>query len=279
MSDPSKGKGLICHCLVLFSGKTENPEKGGTAHQLLEPRAQVVVAPYGGNSNKIPNEDSKAMEFDETNLITMNRFSGLDRVEGGPRLNYGLKWGLFGKGGGSTVFRIGQSYRPKADDTFAVGSGVDDNFSDIVGSIQVSPARYLDTFYRTRLDKDDLSAKRHELSVSAGPPSLYGGIKYIFFDREEGSEFSVREQLSLSAGTRLTKHWRAKASGLRDLVDDEMRNFSMSLIYEDECFTFDTSASRTFYEDRDLKPTDSIVFTITFKTLGEAHTGITSKQN
>ena len=37
-------------------------------------------------------EDSLVTEFDETNLIDRNHFSGLDNVEEGPRLNVMLRY-------------------------------------------------------------------------------------------------------------------------------------------------------------------------------------------
>jgi LPS-assembly protein len=136
-------------------------------YQLVEPIASVVVSPYGGNPDTIPNEDSLDFEFDDTNLFRANRFTGLDRIEGGPRINYGLKWGVFGRGGATTVL-VGQSLRAKEDDTFASGSGLEDRFSDIVARVQVRPADYLDLVYRARWDKDNLAARRNEVELGAG---------------------------------------------------------------------------------------------------------------
>jgi len=97
----------------------------GTIRHVLEPIVQVIVAPNGGNPSKIPNEDSQDFEFDHTNLFTNNRFTGLDRVESGPRLNYGLRMGFYGQGGGRTTLLIGQSARLREDDTFDLGSGLE----------------------------------------------------------------------------------------------------------------------------------------------------------
>ena len=35
-----------------------------------------------------------------------------------------------------------------------------------------------------------------------------------------------------------------------------------------ECFVFNGNLTRTFFEDRDLEPTDTITFNFLFKTLG-----------
>ena len=39
----------------------------------------------------IPNEDSQDIEFSDDNLFDDNHFSGYDRVEGGARVNYGVR--------------------------------------------------------------------------------------------------------------------------------------------------------------------------------------------
>jgi hypothetical protein len=41
------------------------------------------------------------------------------------------------------------------------------------------------------------------------------------------------------------------------------------LIYEDECFLLSSNINRTFFQNQDLQPENSIVFRFLFKTLGE----------
>ena len=247
----------------------------GWIHQVVEPIAEIVASPYGGNPPEIPNEDSQDLEFDETNLFGFNRFTGLDRVEGGPRVNYGLRWGIYGSGGGSSTLFVGQSYRIKTDDTFAVGSGLEDHFSDVVAALNVSPGEAIDVSYRARFDSTDLAPRRHELNTALGVAALRLSSNYVFFDRQQGSEFAGREEISMSIRSQLSRHWSAKASGVRDLADGGgMRSLGLDLTYEDECVVFSVDLRRTFFVDRDVEPTDAILFRVTLKTLGEVGTGI-----
>ncbi|MCB2102117.1 MAG: LPS-assembly protein LptD [Rhodobacterales bacterium] len=246
---------------------------GARFQQVLEPRAAVVVSPYGGNPADIPNEDSQDFEFDDTNLFSENRFPGLDRVEGGPRVNYGVRWGLYDRGHRLVNAFVGQSYRVRDDSTFAVGTGLEDNLSDIVGTVEVSPDETLNLFYRTRLT-ESLTPRRNEISIAAGVPLLRASASYVFFDPKAGSEVTGREEVSFSVSSQINRHWRTGLTGLRDLSDNGgQRYFGAQLVYEDECFTFTASARRTFFIDRDLKPNDSIVFRLLFKTLGEVSSG------
>jgi len=246
----------------------------GRVHQVVEPIAEVVASPYGGNPPEISNEDSQDLEFDETNLFGFNRFTGLDRVEGGPRVNYGLRWGIYGSGGGSSTLFVGQSYRVKTDDTFAVGSGLEDHFSDIITALNVSPGEIIDVSYRARFDSTDLAPRRHELNTALGVAALRLSSNYVFFDRQQGSEFAGREEISMSVRSQLSRHWSAKFSGVRDLADGGgMRSLGLDLTYEDECVVFSVDLRRTFFVDRDVEPTDAILFRVTLKTLGEVGTG------
>ena len=185
---------------------------------------------------------------------------------------------MFRHKGGSTNVLVGQSFRVRADGTFAKGSGLEENFSDIVGKVHISPGKNVDLLYRTRLSKDNLDPRRHEIRLSAGPPALNVYTNYVFFDRQEDSEFTGREEIALALGSQLTRYWRSRVFGVRDLTAGEMRTLGLNLTFENECCTFSTTASRTFFEDRDLEPTDTIIFRVLFKTLGELQTGVIRSQ-
>lgn len=237
--------------------------------QTLEPIAQIITSPNGSNPTSIPNEDSQEFEFDDTNLFDVNRFGGIDRVEGGTRVNYGLKWGLFGPTGGNMTILVGQTYRFAPDDTFGVGSGLEDDLSDVVAAVVIRPNSRFDMNYRTQLEKDGFAARRHQLQVNGGVPLLSASANYFFFEKPPGSEFTNREELSFSMRSQLSRNWRTNFNLVRDLAADEMRSISTDLIYENECIVVSTRFSRTFFVDRDLEPTDAFTINLLLKTLGQ----------
>jgi LPS-assembly protein len=242
--------------------------------EIFEPITSLVVSPYGGNLVKIPNEDSREVEFDETNLFTGRRFAGLDRVETGPRFNYGLRWGVFGDRGGSTTLLFGQSVRARDDSTFASGTGLEDHLSDFVGRINVRPLRFVNLDYRTRIDKENFRPSRSEVGVAVGPRSFSVGANYLFSERAADSNIPNLEQLSLSLRSQVSRNWRFGFSSLQDLESNDLRALALNATYEDECFIFTGDVRRSFFYDRDLKTDDSIIFRLTFKTLGEIGTSV-----
>jgi len=248
-------------------------KRSGTVSEVLEPIVQGIIGPNGGNSQKMPNEDSQGIDINDSNLFSDNRFTGFDKIESGPRVNYGIKWGIYGDGGGSTNLILGQSYRPSSDDTFNQGSGFEDNFSDFVGMVKISPSSKFDVLYRTRIDKRTYDFHSNEVGVSGNVYDLSYGANYSFFRKQPQSELAGREEINYSLEYKLTDYWSMNYGAIHDLTKDGgIRLQRTGIVYDDECFTFDASFSRTFYQDREIKPTDTMMFRLVFKTVGAVST-------
>jgi LPS-assembly protein len=244
--------------------------RSGTVRALIEPIVQAILSPTGLNPEKIPNEDSQDLEFDDTNVFASNRFTGLDRVEEGPRLNYGLKLGLYGANGGRTTALFGQTLRAKEDDALVAGSGLERNLSDYVGRILVSPGPYLDFAYRFRLDSETFSPHRNELDLVAGPEFLRLSLTYLRIEPSASDSnvetFNTREELLANAVLYVTPFWRLQAGTRQDLTDGgQTLSIDGSLTYEDECFLASVRALRRYTRSRDVEPDTSVVFSLMLK--------------
>lgn len=134
--------------------------------------------------------------------------------------------------------------------------------------------------YRFRLDKDDLAPRRNELQTSIGVQKFRLALNYLSIDQQNLSdildpedEFRDREEISVGFTSQATARWRFGASTRHDLTNSggALRH-SVFLNYEDECFDFHLNYARTFTRDRDVKPSDTILFRAVFKTLGEVGT-------
>jgi LPS-assembly protein len=243
---------------------------------VIEPIAGVIIGPNGGNPDKIPNEDSLDFELDDTNIFEANRFTGVDRVDGGTRVYYGMRGSIHGSETGYATAFIGQSYQFRSNSLFAEGSGLEDNFSDLVGRVALVPQKYLKMLYRFRVDNDNLNPRRNEIIATAGPRLLNFGTRYLFIEGQEASDaFPYREELSLTATSQITDRWSFHANTLRDLETGKDRSHMFRLSYNDSCFIFNMSFTRSFTQDRDIKATDTIFFNFTLKNLGSVGAGRT----
>lgn len=241
----------------------------GAVRQVIEPIAQAILQPYDGEDDEIPNEDSQNVEFDDTNLFAFSRFPGYDRLEDGPRLNYGVKFGAYGAHGGSATALIGQVLRLKEDRSFGRSTGLEDERSDYVARISASPGPWLDLVNRTRIDRDFEDIRRNEIYLGLGPQKLRFAMSYVLLDRDlTVDQVQSTEELYLYARAQLSRYWSVVALSRRDLVDDGRQIMTaFGARYEDECVIFEITFDRDYTRDRDVEPSTSVNFRVTLANL------------
>ena len=240
-------------------------------HQIFEPIAMGVASPIGLNHDSIPNEDSLDLEFDDTNLFRTQRFSGLDRVESGPRINYGFRWSGYNGQGGAVSALVGQVYRFHNDLVFSQLSGLDGHLSDYVGRIDVSPHPYVSIQYRFRLDKKTFASRRSELSAAIGPSLFRFRANYVFLEADNTpSSPGDTEELYVSLSSRLSRHWSVVASHRENLgTGGGGIHTNLGVTYEDECVVIGLDLANDNTEDRDFRRGISVLLRINLKTIGD----------
>lgn len=231
---------------------------------LVEPIVDFIISPNLGNKEKIPNEDSLVPEFSDANLFSANRFPGYDRVENGPRMNYGARGQYDWQGQFQVNALFGQSYRVTNDRRFPLSNDLTSHLSDYVGSFGIN-AQPLELAYRFRTDNRQFVLSRSEwvATYSRQPLSVTGNYLKIDHDPILGS----KEEISGALAFNFSKHWTVSTSSRRDLRLDQLTFTGFGLTYANECIAISAVAQRDFTRDRDVEPDTSVFFTFSLKNL------------
>ena len=249
-------------------------QQHGWGSVVVEPRVQAVAGLDDARTRNIPNEDAQAVEFDESNFYSRDRFPGRDLIDDGQRVDYGLRvTGLLFGGGRAEAF-VGQSLA-RDPGAFAAATDMGGRSSDIVAAATVSPADYLDLNWRARFAKDDLNIRRQEVSIGAGPEWLRLNAEYIRVDDiNQGPQFiAAREQIKGGFKLKFADYWSVSGSHHRDIDRNEPLLWSASVAYEDECFAVDLAFASDFASQADGGGRDDSVFLrVRFKHLGGIQT-------
>ncbi|MDD3181949.1 MAG: LPS assembly protein LptD [Alphaproteobacteria bacterium] len=244
---------------------------GRAYQQIIEPIAVLSVAPRVSNRHILPNEDSIDTEFDETNLFSANRFTGLDRVEGGTRTAYGLRHAIIGDNGGRIEMVGGQVFRLNQDNTFAEGSGLTRKLSDYVGRVDLIPSNLFEANYGFRLDQHDLAFTKQEFQTSIGPQIFRPYASYLFVEQYNSSTLMNEklEEATLGFTSRFAKYWTFSIGQTQAFKPSPgPRAMNANLLYQDECFTTGVTAKRDYTSRLDISAGSSIMFQFYLKNIG-----------
>lgn len=255
------------------------PFLGGS--QILAPRVQLVASPPLRNL-AVPNEDARAIDLEDSNLFSLNRFPGYDRIEEGVRVTYGLDW-FAELPRWRLKTTIGQSYRLDDKPTlFPDGTGLTDRFSDFVGRTEVRYRNFLKFTHRFRLDKDSFAVRRNEIDTALGTDRTYLELGYLRLNRNIDPGFEDlqdREEVRAAGRWEFIRLWSVFGSAVVNLTDrEEDPRFAsdgfeplrtrLGIAYADDCLEFGFTWRRDYVELADAERGNSFRLHFALRNLG-----------
>lgn len=261
--DNGPTNGTITRALPEATAMWEKPYISPGGYHTIAPQVLAAYSPRGGNNNdKVPNEDSVSYELDTSNLFETSRFAGMDRVETGPRLIYGIdnRWGS----PDHTDYRlfVGQSLRKFDDSTLPESGGHATNDSDWVGRIEVNPYSWLSFNNRFRLDNATFNPRRMDTGMQLGrTDGAYLRVSHSYLDGGE-------EELSSEFRVPLSKQLALKGNTRDDLASNTLLESAAGLVWARDCYEIEAMVRRRGYENGDLQPGTDYIVNLRLLTLG-----------
>jgi len=242
--------------------------EGSAGHSyIIQPIAQFIAQPYGGNPAGLPIEDASDFEFDDNNLFSFNQLPGYDLVESGPRANIGATaQALFP--GGEVQAMLGQTFRLKPDPIFDAVSGENGTTSDLIGRFSVK-FPHLDVTDRIDIDRSDGSVRRHEIYITGTYDRSAFQLSYVHLPPEAVTlGLGSRDELNVQGDINFYSNWQAFAAARRDLLSNQFLDTEYGLGYEDECLAISVAYRRKFTFDavQGVPPSTSIILRFSLKT-------------
>jgi LPS-assembly protein len=210
------------------------------AQWVVEPIMSLVAAPSNANNQLIPNQDSQDVQLNVVNLFSGNRYPGIDRIDDGSRVTYGVRTGLYNLGTGYTTLFLGQSYRITGDTIFPPDSGLQTRFSDLVGELDVAPGKLIDINYEFEWSNDLRTDRVQEVNFRIGPDQYGFTGTYLFAGSVVQPNFTAteRNELQLGFNYRFNDHWSMNTSSTTELSHPRaVLRYGLSGGYNDDCST------------------------------------------
>jgi LPS-assembly protein len=245
--------------------------------QTIEPIAQLVVRPNETQIGKLPNEDAQSLIFDDSNLFSLNKFSGWDRIEGGTRLNAGIQYTAQFNNAGSANALFGQSYQLFGQNSFAIADSVNTGLSsglgkprsDYVARVGYQPDNIYAVISRFLLDEETFRIRRVEVEARANFDRWQFTGLYGNYDAQPEIGFLTRRQGVTGQVTfKFTQNWSVLAAARYDLEANQFNQTRIGLGYIDDCFAISLNYM-TDYNYAGTTTTDNkVMLVINLRTIG-----------
>lgn len=256
-----------------FLIQTEN------SSHVIEPVVQLVARPSETMIGALPNEDSQSVILDTTTLLSLNRFTGFDRIEGGTRLTAALRYsGQFG--GASLEAMLGQSFQLAGVNSYAMpgvnsigmGTGLETPVSHIVAAVGLS-SEHVSLNATGRFDPSTFEIQRAIVSASTEFDRFNAsiGLAYERSILDLGGSPETAFHITSRAELQVAEKWTVGGSIDYDAVLGAVVADSITLRYECSCVAFGV----TYSEKRapGVVLDRSIKFSLQLRTLGDFNIG------
>jgi LPS-assembly protein len=235
---------------------------------IVTPVAQLIATRDETDRDSVGNEDAITLNFDHSSLFLEDRFTGLDRYEGGIRANLGLTYNMLLNGGSFVRASVGESFHLAGENSFDLGSGLDGPKSDIVAALAVSPFSGVSLSYEGRFEEDLSAINRQEAKLGLSFDRFSGNAGYLFIDAEPAYGRKVTEEFaSANARVFMGRGWYVTGNMNFDLQKDYFRSRGLGLEFDCQCMNAKFAYSQvktSINSDIDHR----LLLSVNFATLG-----------
>ncbi len=250
---------------------------GGT--QVIEPVAQIVSRAGEANNKLIPITDAQSLVFDDTNLFSINKFSGYDQIETGTRTNFGVQYSFQANNGLTFRTVAGESIQiagPNAYSTYVnnpydpyQNSGLETTRSDYVAGFYLDYKNMFGAIAQLRFDEADMSLADQVYTLQTKLGFLQAGVSFESAEALPYFSLPARQEVSAFGALKLTDQWSIYGDMRYDFELGMFIRNSAGVQYTDECVIYAITYQQTNVQVEDIKPNTSVLVTIGIKGFGQ----------
>ena len=244
----------------------------------ITPKVLFVKSVKNAFNRKIPDEGGiNNFDLDFVDLFNTNRMHGTDRLEQSSRIDYGITYSSTTKDSFNdlTTIQIGQSHQFDRNKYLNKNTGINEKFSDIVGSFTIKPAKAINFDSYFVINKDNFSIKSAYSNLLIRQKNSYlslGNTRYSAVIDENGKNLiDGKNQFSVRYDQKFYDFWNFTVYSTFDKKGElKLYNYGTKIKYEDECFGMSFSWTRQYTHNPEDPTSNNFVFLFSLKEIMES---------
>ena len=226
---------------------------------------------YNGNlSPKInarysPNKSENLSDLDRkiniTNVFSKNRLGLNDSIEGGQSLTVGFDYDLKTRENNDFLgFGLGQIFRDTNDTRLPIKSKMQNKSSDIVGNFNFQTNDNFKINYDFSLDNNLETVNYTKIETQLRINNFLTSFDFLEENDDIGSDSYLLSDVKYNFDKNNSVSYNTRRNRKTDLTE----YYNLIYEYKNDCLIAGIEYNKEYYQDRDLKPTEQIFFSLTF---------------
>ena len=221
----------------------------------LDPKVSLRVNP--SNMKGYKNENR---QINNDNLFNINRLGLIDTLESGQNLTLGLDYKKERIDNINRYFelKLGTVLRSKENNNIPSNSTLDKKYSNYFGQITNNLNENIKLNYEFSINHDLDEIQYNSLGTSFTKNNFITTFNYIEEDGEIGSTNILENITTFNFGNKNYFTFRTRENKEINLTE----YYDLIYEYKNDCLVAGIKYNKTYYQDRDLEPTEDFMFSI-----------------
>ncbi len=156
-------------------------------------------------------------------------------------------------------FKLATVIRDKEEKNISTTSTLNRSQSNLFGSISNNLFENVDFKYTFAMDNDFNKLEYSDLNTSISINNLVTTFNFIEIDGEMGNDNSLETNIEYSFDENNLLSFKTRRNRKLNLTE----YYDLIYEYKNDCLTAGVKYKKTYYQDRDIKPEENLLFTIT----------------
>ena len=162
---------------------------------------------------------------------------------------------------------LAKVYRDKINEDLPTKSTIGEKDSDIVGNLKIIPNKLLDIDYSFSLDNNMETANYHLLKTGLTINNFVTSFEFLEENNFVGKESYVENKTSYNFKNNTSLSFSTRKNKRTDLTEF----YNLIYEYKNDCLVAAVKYNKEYYDDKEIKPEESIFFSLTIKPFGKAN--------
>lgn len=251
--------------LFQFNSSLPMVKKTMSYQSILKPKLSLKLSP--DNDKNISNQTDR---LDVNNIFNLKRINSDKTVEGGISLTYGNDFIISNIENSREILNVkfANNIRLKENEDLPKLNQLSAKTSNFFGEISYNPNNFLTTKYNFSTKNNFYDINYENLEAKIKINNFVTKFDYL----NENNSLEKNSYLLNETSYEFDEHNNISFSTRHNKKTNLTEYYNLIYQYKNDCLKASLEYNRDYYNDRDIKPDESIFFKLTFVPLGQTST-------